>query len=219
MPVSLIPAERLWQKGEIVCTPYGIAKVIQFDPIFDMYKIEIDWRPLDVQVNCQDYKIKHHTEQQQQPVSSLVSKVVSIQYAESSACSNSLPEEVKVKTFTSKGTFTSPNNICSDNSVASDVTEDCFTSLGQSSVTAPSQAETYVDKVIQRSPSIQEIEIHLEKNMILLLCIVVTFRNIHHLCYHFVIISLITQDLFCLSLAQWIVSAKRKNNFFRLVIK
>jgi len=188
MPVSLIPAERLWQKGEIVCTPYGIAKVIQFDPIFDMYKIEIDWRPLDVQVNCQDYKIKHHTEQQQQPVSSLVSKVVSIQYAESSACSNSLPEEVKVKSFTSKGTFTSPNNICSDNSVASDVTEDCFTSLGQSSVTAPSQAETYVDKVIQRSPSVQEIEIHLEKKYV--------FATVHRsyiskytppvlpLCYH-----------------------------------
>lgn len=49
-PVELIRAERRFLDGEKVRTPYGIGKVQGFDPVFDLYLIELDWRPLDVQV-------------------------------------------------------------------------------------------------------------------------------------------------------------------------
>jgi len=48
--VPFIEADRIWKDGQKVCTPYGIARVLSFDPIFDMYAVEIDWRPLDVQI-------------------------------------------------------------------------------------------------------------------------------------------------------------------------
>jgi hypothetical protein len=49
-PADMIMAERKWNDGEKVRTPYGIAKVCGFDSIFNMYDVELDWRPLDVQV-------------------------------------------------------------------------------------------------------------------------------------------------------------------------
>jgi len=49
-PSELIHAERRWLDGEKVRTPYGIARIQSFDPIFDLYDVELDWRPLDVQV-------------------------------------------------------------------------------------------------------------------------------------------------------------------------
>jgi len=48
--VPLIESERLWNDGQKVKTPYGNAKIVSFDPIFDMYEVLIDWRPLDIQV-------------------------------------------------------------------------------------------------------------------------------------------------------------------------
>jgi hypothetical protein len=50
-PVGLVLAERLWQDGEKVKTPYGNGVVKAFNPEFDLYTIDLDWRPLDVQVN------------------------------------------------------------------------------------------------------------------------------------------------------------------------
>lgn len=49
-PVELILAERRWSDGEKVRTPYGIGCVKGFDPRFDMYELELDWRPIDIQV-------------------------------------------------------------------------------------------------------------------------------------------------------------------------
>lgn len=48
--VELIQAERLWQDGEKVRTPYGNGTIRGFDPEFDLYDVELDWRPLDIQV-------------------------------------------------------------------------------------------------------------------------------------------------------------------------
>jgi hypothetical protein len=50
-PVKLIHAEQLWNDGEKVKTPYGCGTITGFDPKFDLYDVELDWRPLDVQVN------------------------------------------------------------------------------------------------------------------------------------------------------------------------
>jgi hypothetical protein len=55
-PVELIPAEQRWQVGEKVRTPYGIAVIYGFDPIFNLYNVCLDWRPLDVQVS--EYKVE-----------------------------------------------------------------------------------------------------------------------------------------------------------------
>ena len=48
--VALIEAERKWAHGQLVKTPYGIGRVVTHDPEFDMYEVELDWRPLNVQV-------------------------------------------------------------------------------------------------------------------------------------------------------------------------
>lgn len=48
-PVPLIPCVQVWKYGHLVTTPYGIGTVLSFDPIFDLYTVELDWRPLDVQ--------------------------------------------------------------------------------------------------------------------------------------------------------------------------
>lgn len=48
-PVPLIPCVQIWNNGHMVTTPYGIGTVLSFDPIFDLYTVELDWRPLDVQ--------------------------------------------------------------------------------------------------------------------------------------------------------------------------
>jgi hypothetical protein len=43
-------AEERWKKGEKVRTPYGIAIIRDFDPVYNLYNVYLDWRPLDVQV-------------------------------------------------------------------------------------------------------------------------------------------------------------------------
>ena len=48
--VPLIETPRQWEDGEKVKTLYGIATIVDFDPIFDLYEVEVDWRPLDEQV-------------------------------------------------------------------------------------------------------------------------------------------------------------------------
>lgn len=49
-PVAPVEAERLWKDDERVRTPYGIGVIRSFDPAFDLYEVELDWRPVDVQV-------------------------------------------------------------------------------------------------------------------------------------------------------------------------
>ncbi len=49
-PVSLIEAKRLWKEGQKVMTPYGRGTILTFDPFYDLYEVELDWRPLDVQI-------------------------------------------------------------------------------------------------------------------------------------------------------------------------
>lgn len=49
--VELIRAAQLYQDGEKVNTPYGRGSIRGFDPVTDLYDVELDWRPLDVQVN------------------------------------------------------------------------------------------------------------------------------------------------------------------------
>lgn len=54
--VPLIENPQLWQEGEKVQTPYGKGVIKAFDPVWDLYEIELNWRPLDQQV-------KEHEEQ------------------------------------------------------------------------------------------------------------------------------------------------------------
>jgi hypothetical protein len=54
-PVPLIPCLQVWNIGLVVRTPYGIGTILSFNPIFDLYTVELDWRPLDVQ--HAEYKI------------------------------------------------------------------------------------------------------------------------------------------------------------------
>jgi len=49
-PSGYVPAERLWQDGHPVRTPYGLAVVKSFDSDRNSYEVELDWRPLDVQL-------------------------------------------------------------------------------------------------------------------------------------------------------------------------
>lgn len=50
-PVAPVEAERLWKDGERVRTPYGIGVIRSFDSGFDLYEVELDWRPVDVQID------------------------------------------------------------------------------------------------------------------------------------------------------------------------
>ncbi len=49
-PVGLIEGERIWNDGQSVRTPFGIAVIRGFDPIYDLYRVDVDWRPLNFQV-------------------------------------------------------------------------------------------------------------------------------------------------------------------------
>jgi hypothetical protein len=49
-PVPLIESPRKWENGQKVQTAFGAGIVMGFDPINDMYDVELDWRPLDVQI-------------------------------------------------------------------------------------------------------------------------------------------------------------------------
>jgi len=48
--VPLIESSRQWEDGEKVRTLYGIGTIRGFDPVFDLYDVELDWRPLDLQL-------------------------------------------------------------------------------------------------------------------------------------------------------------------------
>lgn len=48
--VPLLEYERLWKNGQNVRTPYGAARIVDFDPTSDFYDVIIDWRPLTVQL-------------------------------------------------------------------------------------------------------------------------------------------------------------------------
>lgn len=48
-PVPIVEAEQLWMEGQSVRTPYGIGLILSFDPVKNLYEVDLDWRPLDVQ--------------------------------------------------------------------------------------------------------------------------------------------------------------------------
>ena len=52
--VPLIESPRQWEEGEKVRTTYGIGVIRAFDPVWDLYEVELDLRPLDEQVR--DYE-------------------------------------------------------------------------------------------------------------------------------------------------------------------
>ena len=49
-PVSVIEAEQLWMEGQMVRTPYGIGTIVSFNPLNNLYEVDLDWRPLNVQL-------------------------------------------------------------------------------------------------------------------------------------------------------------------------
>lgn len=57
-PVDMIKAKRRFMDNEKVRTKYGIGKVIGFDPVWDLYELELDWRPLDIQLAEHNDEIK-----------------------------------------------------------------------------------------------------------------------------------------------------------------
>ncbi|CAB9504963.1 expressed unknown protein [Seminavis robusta] len=49
-PVPLIQAEEIWAIGQIVKTPYGLGTICSFNPETNLYEVDLDWRPLNVQL-------------------------------------------------------------------------------------------------------------------------------------------------------------------------
>lgn len=49
-PLKLIKADQRYDIGQKVRTPYGIGIILGFEPYFDLYDVELDWRPLDIQL-------------------------------------------------------------------------------------------------------------------------------------------------------------------------
>ena len=54
----MIHAEQRFFVGEKIKTPYGSGRIVSFDPIYDLYEVELDWRPLDVQLLEHSAEIK-----------------------------------------------------------------------------------------------------------------------------------------------------------------
>merc|ERR1712194_58833 len=48
--IPLIKSPRLWEDGEKIRTSYGIGLIKAFDPVWDLYEVDLDLRPLDQQV-------------------------------------------------------------------------------------------------------------------------------------------------------------------------
>lgn len=59
--VENILGEQIWQDGEKVRTPYGVARVVGYDPTNDIYEVNLDWRPLDVQLREHEEDLKSRT--------------------------------------------------------------------------------------------------------------------------------------------------------------
>ena len=57
-PVDLIESPRLWENGQKVQTTFGAGIIIDFDPLNDLYDVELDWRPLDQQIEDYEQEIK-----------------------------------------------------------------------------------------------------------------------------------------------------------------
>ena len=53
-PVPMILSSPRYNVGERVSTTYGNGWVRSFDPVADLYKVDVDWRGLDVQIK--EYK-------------------------------------------------------------------------------------------------------------------------------------------------------------------
>ena len=49
-PVPVIEAEQLWMEGQMVRTPYGLGTILSFNPVTNLYEVDLDWRPLNVQL-------------------------------------------------------------------------------------------------------------------------------------------------------------------------
>jgi len=63
LPVALLEADRLWRDRQRVSTPYGNGTVLSFDTVFDLYEVELDWRPLDLQVEeCERHQSEEKIE-------------------------------------------------------------------------------------------------------------------------------------------------------------
>jgi hypothetical protein len=62
-PVEMIKAEQRWEIGAKVRTPYGIGTIQEFNPVYNLYGVFLDWRPLDVQV------LEHAEEMKKGPTS------------------------------------------------------------------------------------------------------------------------------------------------------
>eukprot|EP00547_Thalassionema_nitzschioides_P005819 CAMPEP_0194219164 /NCGR_PEP_ID=MMETSP0156-20130528/25329_1 /TAXON_ID=33649 /ORGANISM="Thalassionema nitzschioides, Strain L26-B" /LENGTH=1176 /DNA_ID=CAMNT_0038948731 /DNA_START=151 /DNA_END=3681 /DNA_ORIENTATION=- len=64
-PVPMIKAEQVWSIGEKVRTPYGIARIVDFDSVHDLYEVKLDWRPLTKQLEehlaCEEEKREKKT--------------------------------------------------------------------------------------------------------------------------------------------------------------
>lgn len=56
--VPLIESPRKWENGQKVQTSFGAGIIIDFDPVHDLYDVELDWRPLDEQIKDAEEELK-----------------------------------------------------------------------------------------------------------------------------------------------------------------
>ncbi|KAL3784883.1 hypothetical protein HJC23_012486 [Cyclotella cryptica] len=55
--IPLIDSPRKWENGQKVQTTFGVGIIMGFDPVFDLYDVELDWRPLDEQIKDVDHDV------------------------------------------------------------------------------------------------------------------------------------------------------------------
>jgi hypothetical protein len=80
-PVALIESPRQWEDGERVRTTYGIGVIRGFDSIFDLYDVEIDWRPLNEQIREFDKQEAAKKDTEKRSLLSLNSKMPDLNQA------------------------------------------------------------------------------------------------------------------------------------------
>jgi hypothetical protein len=104
--VALIESPRQWEDGERVRTTYGIGVIKGFDPIADLYDVEIDWRPLDEQIRDFDKKEAAKKDAEKRGILSLSSNQATLQTVVEEDESNCLSPTTSFSKQSSKQSLT-----------------------------------------------------------------------------------------------------------------
>lgn len=103
--IPLIESPRQWEDGERVRTIYGIGVIKGFDPIADLYDVEIDWRPLDEQIRDFEKQEATKKDTEKRGILSLSSNQAALQTVVEEDESNYLSPATSFSKHSSKQSF------------------------------------------------------------------------------------------------------------------